>query len=318
MRFSLAFLPTADPAAADYPLQFDPRLVEDAVLLAIEEATVETRRRFRRERDPLYEIGDPERKESSFQEVHGRWFVILGLAAPVRRVLARHPSIAEGTSRCLVLPVLRAREEYADLQSDQRDEPQPVLLLRLRVTTLVDRDRLLPLLHHELLHIADMLDPEFGFEPWIGGREEGPTMENLLRERYRALWDVTIDGRLAAAGELPPNRKDLRRRDFLNAFPMLGEASESLFERFFDGPRPTHAELAAFAATPVPVGGNRAVGRCSLCRMPSARLHSNPTRLEPQVQKAIRHDFPDWRPDRGLCLQCADLYAAVAVDSSPG
>jgi hypothetical protein len=315
MSFSLAFLPTADPAAADYPLQFDPRLVEDAVLLAIEEARIETRRRFRRERDPLYEIPDRDRKESSFQEFHGRWFVTLGLAAPVRRVLARHPSIAEGTSRCLVLPVLRAREEYADLQTDRRDEPQPVLLLRLRVTTLVDRDRLLPFLHHELLHIADMLDPEFGFEPWIGGREEGPMMENLLRERYRALWDATIDGRLAAAGELPPGRKDLRRRDFLNAFPMLGEAGESLFERFFDGPRPAHRELAAFAAAPVPVGGDRAVGRCSLCRMPSAQLHSKPRGLEPAVLRAIRRDFPNWKPDRGLCLQCADLYAAAAGGS---
>jgi hypothetical protein len=312
MSASLACPPTADSAASEYSLQFDPRLVEDAVLLAIEKETTETRRRFRSERDPLYEIPDRDRKESGFQAFHGRWFVTLGLAAPVERVLARHSSIAEGTSRCLVLPVLRAREEYADLQTDRKGEPWPTLLVRLRATTLVDHDRLLSFLCHELLHIADMLDPEFGFEPWIGGQEEGPTVENLLRERYRALWDTSIDGRLEATGELSPGGEDLRRLDFLRAFPMLAEDGEALFQRFFYGLRPTHTELAAFAARPVPVGENRAIGRCSLCRMPSAQLHSNPTKLEPEVVGAIRHDFPGWQPDRGLCLQCADLYAAVA------
>lgn len=302
----------ADPASDGYLLEFDPRLVEDSVLLAIESQPLEARRRFRGRRDPLYEIEPPEQRESAFNELSRRWFVRLGLADPVWEALAREPSITAGTSKCLLVPIVRARQEYADLKPDRRGQGPPTLLISLRVTTIVDRTRLVPFLHHELLHVADMLDPKFGFEPELPTLAGSPALDGLLRRRYQALWDTTIDGRLLASDRLPDGGEKARRREFLDVFSMLGGSAERWFQQFFHEPRPSHAELVAFAAEPGEPGDRLAHNRCSVCRMPTATLHPNPAALGRRTVEAIRRDFPGWEPARGLCLQCADLYAGNA------
>ncbi len=299
-----------------YALEFDPRLVEDSVLLAIESVTPKERRAFRLERDPLYELEDGDEREARFHALHNRWFLRLGLVEGVRDSLAREPSIAAGTRRCLVVPVARAREEYADLKPDRRGEGPPTLLLALRVTTLVDRNRLLPFLRRELVHAADMLDPTFGFEPKLPLLDGSAALENLLRQRYRTLWDTTIDGRLLAAGDLPAEAEAVSRRKFFGAFSMLGDSAERWFGDFFRGPRPSHSDLVAFATAPGEAAERRASGRCPLCRMPNAGLYPDPADLGSETLAAIRHEFLGWQPERGLCLQCADLYASASALAS--
>ncbi len=286
MSISSAAPTTADPPVDGYPLEFDPRLVEDSVLLAIGTSPIAARRRFRRRRDPLYEIEGPERRDSAFNELSRRWFV----------------------------PVVHARQEYADLKPDRRGDGPPTLLLCLRVSTLVDRARLLPFLRHELLHVADMLDSEFGFEPELPTLDDSAALDSLLRRRYQTLWDTTIDGRLLARGELPAAAEAARRREFLSVFSMLGESGERWFGRFFGGIRPSHAELVGFAAEPRLPGPGPAHNRCPVCRMPTATLHPDPTGLGQRTVRAIQRDLPDWQPARGLCRQCADLYAAAPAE----
>ncbi len=295
-----------------YPLEFDPQLVEEAVLRAVESAPPADRRSFREERNPLYELPEDETRERSFRRLHGRWFVRLGLADPVRRALADEPSLAAGTSRCLVLPVVKAAQEYADLQPDRRGDGPPTLLLALRVTTLLDPGRLLPFLRRELLHVADMLDPEFGFERELPPLDGSRALENLLRQRYRTLWDATVDGRLQARHHLEPGAAEARRREFHRTFPMLAATTDTWFDHFFDGPRPTHAELVAFATAPGRPSDSAPAGRCPLCRMPTPALHSDPGALARPTLTSIHRDFPAWCPDHGICLQCADLYRAAA------
>ncbi|MFQ5525431.1 MAG: hypothetical protein ACE5GX_04150 [Thermoanaerobaculia bacterium] len=300
---------TPEPPVA-YSLEFDPRLVEDSVLAAVRSEALDENRRFHREREAIYEIADPATRESGFLDFYGRWFLRLGLGRPVRRAIGQYPSIGTDTSRALMVPVLKAGDEFADLQGYRAGDSRPILLLRIRVATLIASDRITHWLHRELLHIADMLDPEFGFERSLGADEDGPVMESLLRERYRALWDTTVDGRLEARGQLAPGQKRLRRADFLNCFRMLGGEGPTVFERFFNTRRPTHAELADFAAEPTPATEAGVSGRCPVCRMPSPHLEPNGAELATTVRQAIRRDFPDWDPARGLCLQCADLYSS--------
>jgi DNA-binding LacI/PurR family transcriptional regulator len=45
-----------------------------------------------------------------------------------------------------------------------------------------------------LLHIADMVDPAFGYQPAVPEVDGGPTYARLLQDRYRALWDVSVAG----------------------------------------------------------------------------------------------------------------------------
>jgi hypothetical protein len=201
----------------------------------------------------------------------------------------------------------QSRDEGADLHDSRGTAP--TLAVKLTPGSLLDFDRIAPLLRSELLHVEDMLDPEFGYERELPSFEIDPVFEKLLRDRYRVLWDASVDGRLAGRGWLPEGGEARRRREFLAAFSMLGTDVEKEFERFFDGRRPTHGELLSFARS---VEG-RGAGRCPLCRFPTARLRGDEEPLDDQVVEAIRSDFPDFRPSKGICVQCADLYEARTV-----
>jgi len=239
-------------ASNAYRVEIDPGLVEEAVLLAVEAATPGERRRFRLERDPLYVIADPEEKEAAFRALHARWFNSLRLSERLFEALGEQPSLQRSASRCLVLPAPSSKEEGADLHEDRQPRPTsaaptPALIVRLTARTLVDGAALLALLRRELMHAADMLDPAFGYEKALPAPDGGAIHGRIIRERYRVLWDITIDGRLAARGALPAGAEERRRREFLTAFPAPASEVEAAFQRFFEGPRPTHAELAAFA-----------------------------------------------------------------------
>jgi hypothetical protein len=284
--------------------------------LTIQSAPCREQRLFRAERDPLYKIADPDRRESEFGDLHGQWFRQLGVAAPVLSAWRQEPSLAN-LGRCLVVPVSSAKEEFADVQPDRRGSGETVVLIRLRPPTLVDAERVVALLRHELLHVVDILDPEFGFEPHLEAAAVNPMLDNLVRERYRVLWDTTIDGRLAARGVLPLGREGRRQAEFQAAFSMLGEAAGPCFEALFRGSRPDHAWLLSAAADPAEMAEVRVAGGgcCPLCRMPTATLAPHPERLEPAVVEAVKRDFGDWTPAAGLCLQCADLYRSRAVST---
>ncbi|MFO0983333.1 MAG: hypothetical protein U1E76_16630 [Planctomycetota bacterium] len=57
------------------------------------------------------------------------------------------------------------------------------VLIRLRAATLVEQPCLLPFLRHELYHIADMLDPGFGYDPALPD-ELDPARINLVLARF--------------------------------------------------------------------------------------------------------------------------------------
>jgi hypothetical protein len=116
--------------------------------------------------------------------------------------------------------------------------------------------------------------------------------------------------------------------DFRNAFPMLELQCEEYFTRFFETAQPCHQNLAAFAVDPRAVSNHApnqafAASHCSLCRFPSHAFESAPANLGATVLAAIKGDFPDWTPDKGLCVQCADLYrgrrlSMAALELLPG
>jgi hypothetical protein len=290
-------------------VELDPRLVEESVLLAADASSIPLRRRYRRERNAIYEIPDGEKREGEFLALDARWFARLGIGVPLLKLLGEFEGVLARVSRCLVLLASRRADEGADLHESRGRVP--VLAVKLTPASLVDLDRVAPLVRSELLHVADMLDPAFGYERDPPTPGVDPTYEKLVKDRYRVLWNASVDGRLAARDLLPEGASERGRREFLAAFPMLGPEAERHFERFFSGPRPSHGELLRFAGD---VEG-RASGRCPLCRFPTSRLRGEDEPLEARVDESIRRDFPDWpgwSASAGICVQCADLYEARA------
>ncbi len=303
-----------------HPIEYEPRLVEEALLLALQGAG--EGRAFRRERDRLYEVADPEARDAGFCAFHAAWFERLGLGSRIALALEECPSIAASTSRCLIAHASSGRDEGAELfvsaESGADGALRRAVVIRLRPETLVLPDRLRLLLRHELFHIADMLDPRFGYTPRLPLTDAGPSHERILRERYRVLWDAYIDGRLSRLGWVPAEIRADRLSDFARAFPMLGERTEEVFDHFFGAASLSHGELLAFAVDPENVlgrssGRRRPGGSCPLCRFPTHVFEPEPDRLSEAVRGQIRSDFPEWDPAAGLCLQCADLYRSRSL-----
>ena len=302
------------PAA---PLEYDPRLVEDGTVAALrgrpEEGT------FQAERASLYAVDDPEEREARFRALHGAWFGRLGFAALIADALSEQRSVVAGVDRCLVAGARASRDEGAELFVAGGEGPerpvQRTLLLRLRPESFRDTARLRALLRRELTHVADMLDPVFGYDPRTLRGGDSPLPEALLRERYRVLWAAVVAGRLARRGWAPPGTQGEGLREFAATFPMLSTGVETAFDRVFGGDCATHADLLAFAVRPEGAPGGaparpHAGERCPLCRCATHDFEPEPLGLPSAVREQIRQAVPGWDPADGLCRQCADLYRA--------
>ena len=298
-------------------LVYGPRLIEEAVFHAQHDRSDSGQ--FEQRRNRIYEIADVDERDRLFNELHRAWFERLGLAKVIEQCLQEQPLIGAHVERCFVVGATQAKEEGAELfvAPDQKENSHARRTLRLliRPESLLNEEELRAFLRHELFHISDMLDPAFAYEPTLPKAEGGPTYDTLITNRYRVLWDVTIAGRMLRRGWCAATVRDQELNDFRHAFPMLDKECEELFKRFFDATEPRHMELAALAFDPRAATdnlSNQAVAgtHCSLCRFPTHAFASEPANLGTEVLAAIKEDFPDWTPAKGLCVQCADIYRA--------
>ena len=307
-----------------FSVEYDPRLVEETVLLRIPGAAEEPS--FRQLRDQIYVVTDSEERERRFREFHAEWFVRLQVGRPITESLLEQHALFRGTERCCVLPARTTQEEGADLHelraaSPVDREPDKVIVIRLKPACLLDPPRARAWLRHELMHVTDMLDPAFGYEPQLPSPDAGPAFTTLLQERYRVLWDCWIDGRLARRGWLPEQALEMRWEEFRKTFAAFGPEARQRFQELRDSESQTHAVLVALALHPVlETGPSRATQTgpqpCPLCRFPTFPLCSDETELSDEVRDQIREDFPKWKPEHGLCRQCADLYGAREMSRS--
>jgi hypothetical protein len=223
--------------------ELEPQLVEATLLEAIRGHARE--REFHAERDAVYDIVDGERREAAFAALHACWFARLALDAPLHEALAEQPAVARGCVRWLIAAARASRDEAADLLVGP--DGDRTLFVRVRPATAAAPDRLLRLLRRELLHVADMLDPAFGYEAALPPDVAGSALARAVRDRYRILWSSYVDGRLWRQGLLPATAREERRAEFGRAFPRPGGHAVVAFERFFGGRDLTHAMLLAFA-----------------------------------------------------------------------
>ena len=99
--------------SAEFRITYDAALVEESVLLAERRLSVAEAATFRAERDRIYDVDEPDEREARFEELHGRFFLQLGLDRPLHEVLAERPELLLRTRRCRVLPAVSRQEEMA-------------------------------------------------------------------------------------------------------------------------------------------------------------------------------------------------------------
>jgi hypothetical protein len=159
-----------------------------------------------------------------------------------------------------------------------------------------------------------MLDPGFGYSPMLTVGGLSPAQQRPARERYRLLWDITIDGRLSAAGYAPLAERDQYIRAFSRAYSFWPTDQQSrAFESLWSKEAPNHAKLLSLACDPRALRDTQrpaAGAPCPLCGFPTFDW-AETARVWPAITRRIALDYPAWSPEQGACSRCLEIYEAV-------
>jgi len=266
-----------------YRLEFEPSFVEEAVFWTVRSLEAAGDRSiasaYHTERNSIYEGA---RSEEAFQELAASFFVTLGLRALFEELLAEFTRLDLNTM-VLIRRAFGKKEEGSELywEGDLK-----TVFLSLQTKRVLERPFLHAFVRHELLRISDMLDPGFEYSPKTPLGGDSPAEENLIRDRFRFLWDLYIDRRLVQ--NLPASK----------AFQEIGKRRHwtqgQLLELAKNG---RASEMSA-------QGGFE----CPLCRFHSYEQISDGQGREAAVFRKIERDHPGWERSRGICRQCFELY----------
>ncbi len=177
---------------------------------------------------------------------------------------------------------------------------------------------------HELMHAKDMVDPEFDYEDaFIPGN---PSVKNLITARFRLLWNMYVDSRLARMGVVSVQPKESRYREFDNFYRKIPDKQrKGIFEGLWQTEKLTHEELLSMA-TDLDTLMSKYVdpgemtdedkdyihlqgSPCPLCKFPTYNWVDDPESIcDEMVIEAIQIDFPDWESRDGACDRCVEVY----------
>jgi hypothetical protein len=275
-------------------------------------------RRFHAERERCYQVLDPDERATAFARVQLSWFQEWGLEKLLVSVVSRFPGL-EPTLAALAFRKARGKtDEGAELYGDAQGQRRGIVALR--PDRFGEDAALTRFLHHELAHLADMVDEGFGYSPDLAQTGQTAPQQRLVRERYRLLWAVSIDGRLTVRSLDSVADATQRRSEFDRGFAFLPEARRAeLFAALWSGRMATHRGLLELAADPRGLQGTTAPlpgASCPLCGF-AAFEWTDASRLRPAARERIRAEFPAWRDGEAVCARCAEIYDAVTGQEYP-
>lgn len=316
-------------------IQYDPLLTEAVILQEIarrqEVGDPALFREYHVAADPLYHRR-PDAREAAFQRLHAQFFTRLGFAEILQTELREFPRIEAQTSEVVVALAAGSHEEGSDLslgEANGSGHPAKRVGIRLQADRFLDSGALRRYLRHEFLHVVDLLDPDFGYEGEVRLAVASPAEENIIRNRYRLLWCLSIDARLEYAGSEPLASRDRRRREFDAQYQKFAPAvREAIFERLWrPGPLPHRVllQMATGSEALLCLAGDAGQTRsqtprraplpgspCPLCRFPSYHFVEDNYLLDRALVAEIQKDFPSFTVDDNLCERCLEVYALQA------
>ena len=204
----------------------------------------------------------------------------------------------------------------------------PIIELRVLASRFADTDEskeLEAFLIHEFMHAKDMVDPEFDYEDsYIPGN---PSVKNLITARFKLLWNIYVDSRLARRNLPGVQTKDARYREFDNYYRKVPEKQRrGIFQGVWETEKFSHEELLSMATdletlmakyveyddgfteedqSYIHLPGSP----CPLCKFPTYNWVDDPESVcDEIVIEAIQIDFPDWESKDGACDRCVEVY----------
>lgn len=263
--------------------------------------------------EPLYEL-DEEARAEMFAKVHAELFSKLGFDKMVRKILEEFSRVDKVVS---VFVVQAKTEEEADLVGEE-GKPK-LILIKLQPESFFHSVLLSKVLRHELMHVSDMLDEDFGYRMERLGNSL--VEEMTVKDKYRLLWDIYIDSRLARRRAWQ-EAKELRFAEFERLYKKIPEQHrKKVFEALWSAQKMTHSELLELAKEPRKLLEKAGIALdkktillpgmlCPLCKFPTYNWVEEIQIVEPEIIRAIKQDFPAWEPEQGACDRCIEIYRA--------
>lgn len=237
-------------------------------------------RSFNTEKDFLYERHGDEKDFSGFFEKN---FEKLGLKASFESIFSEFPLLDDSHVTIFVRSAFSRKQEGAELYVEGKSR---TVVLGMQTERILYQGLLKTFLKHELLRVSDMLDPYFEYSPDAPLGGENDAENDLIRERFAALWNDYIHARLGD--------------DVFPGFKLFTQGQ--LIATARDERSARHSKDGCFL--------------CPLCGFPSFDRvgdWSGAERL--RVAEAIQADRSDWDPSMDSCRQCFEMYHAQGVIS---
>lgn len=303
-------------------LRYEEDLIEAAVFLCTSghRKGVPSRQiaRFHRERERLYGILDPDERNTAFFKLHLIWFREWGMEKVLGDLLNEFPLLRETLSVLVVRKIRGRNDEGAELYVTETGRRSAILALRPE--SFQCNAELQDSVRHEFMHLRDMLDPGFGYAPVLDLPGLNGAQRRLANERYRLLWDITIDGRLAASSHKPARSREQHQAVFTRAFCFWPEDRQrNTFQALWHNAAPSHSVFLVLIDDPRGLrGAHRPApgAACPLCDFPTFAWAEVET-LSPEMTLQVQAEFPGWTLEHGLCSRCLEAYQASAGLSKP-
>jgi len=267
--------------------------------------------RFQHEREKLYRIADPDERNVAFFQLHLRWFREWDLENFLAKIAREFPELDPGLKLLAFRKARGKQDEAAELYVNPETGRHGVVAFRCE--RFEDDAALARFLRHELTHLHDMVTPAFGYAPELHVPGITATQHKLARERYRLLWDITIDARLARAGHAVNTTSEKHRALFDRAYSFWPQSRrDDAFTALSTDARPTHAKLVALAADPRDLAhASRPLpgAACPLCGFPTFQWAEH---FDDALIERVTVDFPSWTPPQSACVRCHETYEALA------
>ncbi len=276
---------------------FDPALVEDALTLFLDnnerEGDFSHVLVFRGKLEDVYSLPD-EQREQGFVKLHNDLFARWGLGKDIRVFIDEQKALFASVKECFISQAENQHEEGADFSYTKTKIGIKILLPRFFDGRMED------FLNHEFMHLSDLLNEHFGYDAHSFLGETRATQDRVT-ERYKILWDATIDGRLERKNKKGMEDRQKRFFEFCATFNRLTE-KEQVFEHLWSMNTPSHAFLLDMART---LPGLSSV--CPLCSFPTVSW-ADIEHLTEKEMRLIMENFQTWKKEDGCCGRCAEHY----------
>ncbi len=311
-------------------IMYDQQLVDDIVYkgLAKQEMAgdLEIYKEYHERRDAIYEL-EQEKRARKFKELDNDIFNKLGYDLYVRGIFDEYPDIEEVVEEIHVRRATTRQNEGSNVV----DEGKKVIIRLYPELFIEDGREIRRVLRHELMHVSDMMNSKFKYNV----NEEfspSPMEDRLMRDRYRLFWDISVDGRLVNKGLETTATREERKREFDSFFSKIpDETRELIFSKMWEAEEPmAHDRMVELSKDNNKVlalaAGSRSAEElieetkklgplpgttCTLCGFPSFDWAEEAAEDE-DIVKVLKEDFPDWKPQDGVCSRCAEYYKIKA------